>query len=212
MLNIVCHILELSCIFVAKTLIMKEFNSYLNDWNYSNIKKLIQEKGECRVYHKKDFFIRQNEISYFIGWVESGVFQYTYIDEEGTEHIVGYAFQDEFVCDYSSLMRGTLSLVNIQAITDCTVYVVSRHDIINYWEINYDTQHYGRLAAESLFETIYKQLLESYCTPTMRYLKLMKRCPDLKEVIPLKSIASYLGVIPETVSHIRKKILLNQKS
>ncbi len=167
MLNIVCHILELSCIFVAKTLIMKEFNSYLNDWNYSNIKKLIQEKGECRVYHKKDFFIRQNEISYFIGWVESGVFQYTYIDEEGTEHIVGYAFQDEFVCDYSSLMRGTLSLVNIQAITDCTVYVVSRHDIINYWEINYDTQHYGRLAAESLFETIYKQLLESYCTPTM---------------------------------------------
>lgn len=212
MLNIVYHILELSCIFVAKTLIMKGFNSYLNDWNYSNIKKLIQEKGECQVYQKKDFFIRQNEISYFIGWVESGVFQYTYIDEEGTEHIVGYAFQDEFVCDYSSLMRGTLSLVNIQAITDCTVYVVSRHDIINYWEINYDTQHYGRLAAESLFETIYKQLLESYCTPTMRYLKLMKRCPDLKEVIPLKSIASYLGVTPETVSHIRKKILLNQKS
>lgn len=212
MLNIVCHILGFSCIFVAKTLIMKGFNSYLNDWNYSNIKKLIQEKGECQVYHKKDFFIRQNEISYFIGWVESGVFQYTYIDEEDTEHIVGYAFQDEFVCDYSSLMRGTLSLVNIQAITDCTVYVVSRHDIINYWEINYDTQHYGRLAAESLFETIYKQLLESYCTPTMRYLKLMKRCPDLKEVIPLKSIASYLGVTPETVSHIRKKILLNQKS
>ena len=40
----------------------------------------------------------------------------------------------------------------------------------------------------------------------------MKRCPDLKEVIPLKSIASYLGVTPETVSHIRKKILFNQKS
>ena len=78
--------------------------------------------------------------------------------------------------------------------------------------MNYDTQHYGRLAAESLFEMIYRQLLDSYCTPEMRYLKLMKRCPDLKEVIPLKSIASYLGVTPETVSHIRKKILLNQKS
>lgn len=131
---------------------MKNFNSYLNNWDCSNLKNLLQEKGEKHTYRKKDFFIRQNEISYFAGWIESGIFQYICIDEEGTEHIVGYAFQDEFVCDYSSLMRGTFSLVNIQAITNCTVCVISRHDIINYWEMNYDTQHSGRLAAESLFE------------------------------------------------------------
>ena len=71
---------------------MKEFNSYLNDWDYSNLKKLIQEKGKYQIYHKKDFFILQNETSHFIGWVKSGVFQYTYIDEEGMEHIVGYAY------------------------------------------------------------------------------------------------------------------------
>ena len=41
--------------------------------------------------------------------------QYTYIDGEVEEHIVGYAFTNEFVCDYSSLMRSGLSLVNIQS-------------------------------------------------------------------------------------------------
>lgn len=104
---------------------MKDFNSYLDNLDYSLVKDLFHEKGKQRIYHKKDFFIRQNEISRFAEWVENGTFQYTYIDGEGEEHIVGYAFTNEFVCDYSSLMRSGLSLVNIQAITECSVYKVS---------------------------------------------------------------------------------------
>lgn len=191
---------------------MKDFNSYMSNLDYSNFKKLFQENGTLQIYHKKDFFVRQNEISNFAGWVKNGTFDYTCIDEDGVEHIVGYSFSDEFVCDYSSLMNRGKSLVNIQAITDCTVYELSYHDLIKYWETDYETQRLGRLAAESLFEMAYKRLLEFYYTPEIRYLRLMKRCPNLKEVIPLKNIASFLGVTPETVSHIRKKILLKAKS
>ena len=71
---------------------MKDFNSYLDNLDYSLVKDLFHEKGKQRIYHKKDFFIRQNEISRFAEWVENGTFQYTYIDGEGEEHIVGYAF------------------------------------------------------------------------------------------------------------------------
>ena len=38
------------------------------------------------------------------------------------------------------------------------------------------------------------------------YRNLMERCPNLKEVVPLKSIASFLGVTPETISRIRRKL------
>lgn len=109
---------------------MKDFNSYLDNLDYSLVKDLFHEKGKQRIYRKKNFFIRQNEIERFAGWVKEGTFQYTYIDEEGEEHIVGYSFTNEFVCDYSSFMKGSLSLVNIQALTDCSVYEISRHDII----------------------------------------------------------------------------------
>ena len=126
---------------------MKDFNSYLDNLDYSLVKDLFHEKGKQRIYHKKDFFIRQNEISRFAEWVENGTFQYTYIDGEGEEHIVGYAFTNEFVCDYSSLMRSGLSLVNIQAITECSVYEISRHDIIEYWETDMKTQRFGRHVA-----------------------------------------------------------------
>lgn len=49
-------------------------------------------------------------------------------------------------------MKSGLSLVNIQAITECSVYEISRHDIIEYWETDMKTQRFGRHAAESLFE------------------------------------------------------------
>lgn len=185
---------------------MNEFNTYLNNLDYSNIKDLCEEKGKLHIYRKKDFFIRQNEIERFAGWVKEGTFQYTYIDEEGEEHIVGYSFTNEFVCDYSSFMKSCLSAVSIQALTDCSVYEISRHDIIEYWETNMETQRSGRYIAENLYEMVYDRLLDSYCTPEIRYQRLMKRCPDLKDTIPLKSIASFLGGTPETVSRIRRKL------
>ena len=65
----------------------------------------------------------------------------------------------------------------------------------------------GRVVAEQLFAMAYRRLLDSYCsTPEERYLDLMKRYPDLKEQRPLKEIASFIGVTPETVSAIRKKL------
>ena len=93
-----------------------------------------------------------------------------------------------------------------QALTDCSVYEISRHDIIECWETNMETQRLGRYVAENLYEMVYERLLDSYCTPEIRYQRLMKRCPDLKDTVPLKSIASFLGVTPETVSRIRRKL------
>lgn len=45
-----------------------------------------------------------------------------------------------------------------------------------------------------------------------RYLSFLQHYPELKEELPLREIASFIGVTPETVSKIRKRILLRQKS
>ena len=65
---------------------MNDFNTYLNNLDYSHVKDLFARKGILRTYHKKDFFIRQNEVERFAGWVKHGTFQYTHIDEEGEEY------------------------------------------------------------------------------------------------------------------------------
>lgn len=78
---------------------------------------------------------------------------------------------------------------------------LSYQDVIAYWETDMETLRFGKQTADALYETIYKRLLDVFCdSPEESYLKLMKRCPCLKE------IASYLRVTPTTVSNIRRKI------
>lgn len=186
---------------------MMDFNKYMNEIDFSEIKKLLLEKGKLVEFKKKDYFVRQNELSKYVGFVQSGMFRYTRIDTEGNEHIVGYSFTENFVCDYPSFIKSSGALTNIQATTDSSVYVISQQGVNDYLETNMDTQRLGRLAAEEQFIEVYKRLLDFYCeTPEQRYIALLERCPDLPQYIALKEIASFLGVTPETVSHIRRKL------
>lgn len=150
--------------------------------------------------------VRQNDRTNHIGFVASGIFRLTRIDTNGNEWIVGYSFENDFVCDYPSLINRTDATVSIQATTDCEVYLLSLSKLNQFWETDMETQRLGRRIAETMFAEIYQRLLGFYCdTPEQRYQTLMKRCPDLQELITLKEIALFLGVTPETLSRIRKK-------
>lgn len=186
---------------------MINFNDYMNEVDFSEIRKLCLEKGKPVEIKKKDYFVRQGEFSKYAGFIERGIFRYTRIGSDGNEHIVGYSFQNDFVCDYTALIKKSYPCVSAQAVTDCKVYSLSVHDLHDYWESNKDTQRLGRLVAEELFIEMYGRLLGFYCdTPDQRYIALLERCPTLPQYISLKEIASFLGVTPETVSHIRKRL------
>lgn len=187
---------------------MMNFKGYMKVMDFSKIKSLCLEKGKLVEIKKKDYFVRQGELSKYVGFIESGIFRYIRIGSDGDEHIISYSFQDDFVCDYSSVIRMSHSHINLQAVTDCKIYSLSVQDLNDFWETNMDTQRLGRLAAEELFIAMYKRLLDFYCdTPEQRYIALLQRCPDLPQYITLKEIASFLDVTPETVSHIRRKLL-----
>lgn len=191
---------------------MENFNYYQKNLSLHLLRNFFLKHGKQHTYRKKDFFIRQHEVSRSAGWIVSGSFEYSFTDEEGLEHIVGYAFENEFVCDYSSFIKSQQSKVSIQAISDCVVYEIALNELVTYWEGNLGKLKEGKKAAENLYELAYDRFLDSYCSPMIRYKKLMSRCPELKEKVPLRSIASFLGVTPETISHIRKKIRLDGKS
>lgn len=77
----------------------------------------------------------------------------------------------------------------------------------DYLDTNKETQRFGRLVAEEIFVEMYKRLLGFYCdTAEQRYIALLQRYPGLPQYITLKEIASFLGITPETVNHIRKKL------
>lgn len=180
----------------------------MSSLNLSPLKEYIMDNGTIKQLKAKEFLLHQNDTDRLVGFVAEGALRHTRCDESGKEHIVGYSFKDGFVAEYSSCLCGRPSLISVQAIKKSIVYVIKYEELEKFWNSSPENQRLGRIVAEQLFVMAYKRLIDSYCaTPEERYIDLMKNIPDLKESVPLKEIASFIGVTPETVSVIRKKIL-----
>lgn len=190
---------------------MEEFNSYIKHPELGILKDLCIRHGKLIRLHKKDFFCHQGEITLYVAYIEEGLLRYTCLnDSEGKEFSVGFAFTHEFVADYPGCLYSIPSEVTIQAVTDCILYRLPVDTLKRFIEENPQGPYIARIMAEQLFLQIYPRLLDTYRKTTEeRYTELLQRCPYIIDVLSLREIASFLRVTPETISHIRKKILVN---
>lgn len=192
---------------------MKQFNQYIEDTDFTLLQQFFREHGTPKQIKKKECFMLQNSKPFYMGYVESGIFRCIRTDTRGNEHILGYAFQNKYIGDYTSCLRQTPSLVTIQAAVDAFIYMLSFEVMYSFWETNIETQRLGRIEAEQLFAQLYERVVSLHCEiPEERYLILLIQCPEISNILTLKEIALYLNVTPETVSHIRKRILFGKKS
>ena len=168
---------------------MEDFNKYTSHINYSPIVDFTLQQGKETSYKKGEYFVRQGEACKIMGFVVSGSFRYCCVNSLGESSI-----------DQSN--------VDIQALCDCTVYVINHSQLADFYDINNDHQKLGRRIAETLLWEIYDRMISMYSlTPEERYLDIINRCPDLLKLITLKELASYLLIRPETLSRIRRKVV-----
>ena len=65
----------------------------------SLLKQFIIKNGTMKSFKKKEPFITEGNKSTYVGFVKSGLFRYVKLDNRGTEHIIGFAFQNEYIAD-----------------------------------------------------------------------------------------------------------------
>mgnify|MGYP000000711968 FL=1 len=187
---------------------MEDFNKYTSHINYSPIVDFTLQQGKETFYKKGEYFVRQGEACKIMGFVVSGSFRYCCVNSLGENSIVGYTFDHSFVGNYPAFQLQDQSNVDIQALCDCTVYVINHSQLADFYDINNDHQKLGRRIAETLLWEIYDRMISMYSlTPEERYLDIINRCPDLLKLITLKELASYLLIRPETLSRIRRKVV-----
>ena len=174
---------------------MGEFNIYGEFIDLAPLIELFLEKGQSREYKKGEYFCRVGDRGLYMGYLKEGSFRYTCDGSDGKEHILSYAFDNDIFGNYSSLQNQSPSIVN------------------EFFNSDMHTQYFGRRISEVVLYSIAQRIVSMYCdTPEERYMTLTKRCPDILNRITLRELASFIAVTPETLSRIRKKILLNRKS
>ena len=189
---------------------LKQIKTYLDqiadisaeDWTYFT-SKLIRKDVP-----KKSIFLKLNEVEDHISFIQSGVVRLFIPKEESDKEITfGFSFKNQFVSAYDSFLTRAPSAYQLQALTETTLLSISYADLQSVYKTTQIGNLIGRLTAERLF------LLKSKREQNLlnlsakeRYIKLFAERPELIKVIPLKYISSYIGVTPQALSRIRKRL------
>ena len=167
---------------------------------------------EFKELKRKEFLIQQDEFCHFIGFVINGTLRTFYINEEGCEINFLFHFhnrlEDMGFTDFESFLLQEKAKLNIQALEKSYVALISHK---NWMELTHSDE-YWQLFGRRMTEVVYlaaKHRIEEllYFTPENRYLKLIENYPEIVLKFPQKYIASYLGIQPQSLSRIRRRLM-----
>ena len=157
---------------------------------------------------KKQFLLNEGEVCRNIGFVNSGCLRQYRIDSKGSEHIIQFAIKDWWVSDLHSFLSGRPATDNIDALKDTEVLLLersAREELLNACP---KMEKFFRILIEANHVATNQRIVDSLSTTAEeRYQKFIKTYPELFEQIPQNQIASYLGITPQSLSRIRKKLV-----
>jgi CRP-like cAMP-binding protein len=170
----------------------------------------LTESMVIKEYPKGSFLVKEGQFNietYFV--LEGCIRQFKLID--GNDITTNFFTEEQWIISYELTENRNPSDFNLLCIEDSCVVVGNEHKAE---EIFKQFPHL-EIISRKIMETVFMEqqtFLTSYITdkPEQRYLNLLKSRPDIFQRVPQYDIATYIGVKPESLSRIRKK--LQQKS
>lgn len=160
-------------------------------------------------FPKKVMILKAGEVEKYLSFAESGMLRYFLRrgKEELEEITYDFSFAGEFASGYSSLVTQLPAPFFVESLTPVTLWRISFEDLQEVYAHTQVGNRIGRYAAEQLFlEKAKRELSFLAESAEERYLHLLTGQPQLIRQIPLKYLASYIGVTPQALSRIRKRI------
>ncbi len=161
-------------------------------------------------FAKHDFLIEEGSVANYYYFIESGFARSYVIDLEGNDITTKFFSAGDIVIDWHSYFLKTPCREDIQAITPCIAWKISFENFMKLFNIE-AFREVGRTRLVNNYFELKNHSVSIIADPARdRYLNLLKTKPDIVQNVPLKQIATYLGVTDTSLSRIRKEIL-NEK-
>lgn len=167
--------------------------------------QIIISNFQERTIDKDRFLIRKGQIVTSYYFIKSGGLR-IYFDKDDRQVTGWLAFQNDFFTELNSIKSGQPSQFNIQAIESTALLTIDNSKMEMLYKQFPLWQQFGRQIWENAFLKVLNGIL-SYQTMTAeeRYLSMMEQS-DLLQRVPLKQLASYLGITQTSLSRLRKSI------
>ena len=133
--------------------------------------------------------------------------------KDGEEITCDITFENSFFTEFDSFNFGKKSEIAFQALEPSTILLMEKKSLVELYRSNAKFEELGRKIAENVAtrNTAIAMSLASD-KPEERYTKLLKENPEIFQRVQQKYIANILGIKPESLSRIRKRVLTDLKS
>lgn len=168
--------------------------------------KYVTERLELRTYDKNKIITQQGKIENYTYFILKGIVR-LFIETADKDITLDIHFANDFANGYTSFLTRKPSHFNVQALTDVELIAISYDNLENLYSNIPAGNFISRRMAEFTFVRKATREVDFLTkSPTERYLNLITSRPEIIKHIPLNYIASYLGITPQALSRIRKRI------
>lgn len=159
--------------------------------------------GDELELQKGDFLIREGDIEKNLYFIESGAVRVYYLSEF-EEHTIRLGYDDSILNSLSSFITEKPSEFYIEALRKTKIKYISKEKLMELVNENEESlKMYVQLLESLVTQQIDREIDLLIPSPTERLNRVLKRSPHVFQHVPLKYIASYLRMKPETLSRIR---------
>lgn len=168
---------------------------------------IVKEVFKERKVKKRQFILQEGEICKHNTYVLEGCFRMYLVDPNGKEHNLQFAIENWWIGDLGSFHSNSPSKLNVEAIENSIILQANKEDQLKLFTDYPKFNQIFRVLAENAMIGLQRRVLQNISsTAEERYIDFLERQPNLFNRISNVQIASYLGVTPEFLSTIRKKI------
>ena len=174
-------------------------------------KEQIQSFLGVKKIRKKQYLLQEGDVCKNIAFVEKGALRAYTVNNDGVEHIMQFALEGWYISDLYSFLTGEVATYNIDAIEESELVLISKsaHDELLKKYPKYET--FTRELITGAYVALQKRL-NSIISKSLedRYEAFISLYPDIAKRVPQHMIASYMGLTPETLSRVRRRIAENK--
>ena len=160
-------------------------------------------KMEKLHFRKGDFLVQEGERNSNFYIISKGIWRGHYLND-GVDVSVWFASEGEAIFSSWGYVENTPSLVSIEAMCDSELYGISKAKLESFYASSAELANFGRRLFEQQFLGLENWIISGGSPRAKeRYLTLLEENPELLQYVPLKHIASYLWITPQSLSRIR---------
>lgn len=167
----------------------------------------LNQVATSKTVRRKEFILQAGDKCRHLSFVVSGCLRMYKTDDHGSRRNLQFASENNWIADYSSFHQDVFSEMYIEALEPSQVLLIRNHNLYHLYERFPIFDRNFRIITENAFIELQQRVLHTISsTAEERYLYFLKKYPQLLNRISNVQIASYIGVTPEFLSTIRKKM------